>query len=188
MTIKLKTKEGLDFSFDTVDELMEFKNRMDASESLGKDAYGEDIYTGDYVTGLEGNGYAFTDDKVVMEVLGAGESPLFENVNILVKIDGDPTRYNVNSSYFIKLSDNLDEANAKFNEIKGEEEFELLPVGTKVRILSPSCCGDLSAGDVGTITETDIGCSIGLVYSVRVRGGMDGYGWVGRDDVVVVED
>src|SRR5699024_1874325 len=51
-----------------------------------------------------------------MEDLGYGESPLCEEANIQVKIDGDWTGYNVDSSKFIKLSDNLDEAMAKSSD------------------------------------------------------------------------
>src|SRR5699024_2296345 len=89
-------------------------------EPLGKDVNGEDLYEGDYVTGSKENEYAYTGDTEVMEVLGYGESPLCEEANIQVKIGGDWTgyNYNVDSSKFIKLSDNLDEAMAKFNEIK----------------------------------------------------------------------
>lgn len=87
-------------------------------EPLGKDVNGEDLYEGDYVTGSKENEYEYTDDTEVMEVLGYGESPLCEEANIQVKIDGDWTGYNVDSAKFIKLSDNLDEAMAKFNEIK----------------------------------------------------------------------
>lgn len=87
-------------------------------EPLGKDVNGEDLYEGDYVTGSKENEYEYTDDTEVMEVLGYGESPLNEEANIQVKIDGDWIGYNVDSSKFIKLSDNLDEAMAKFNEIK----------------------------------------------------------------------
>ena len=87
-------------------------------EPLGKDVNGEDLYEGDYVTGSKENEYSYTDDTEVMEVLGYGESPLCEEANIQVKIDGDWIGYNVDSSKFIKLSDNLDEAMAKFNEIK----------------------------------------------------------------------
>lgn len=197
MVIKLKTEEGLEFSFDTVDELMDFQKQMGARltsketentsnedtsedendvevgdkvrivssedgtdtpyhylnvgsvgkvvgkkkfggiiveadgrsqcllphhyvklEPLGKDVNGEDLYEGDYVTGSKENEYSYTDDTEVMEVLGYGESPLCEEANIQVKIDGDWIEYNVDSSKFIKLSDNLDEAMAKFNEIK----------------------------------------------------------------------
>ena len=204
MAIKLKTEEGLEFSFDTVAEFMEFKKKMEEEEAskeltsepiedtsddeievpgtepkleagdkvrvvsaedesdtpyhyldvgsvgkvvgkkqfggiivkadgrsqcllphhyvklepLGKDVNGEDLYEGDYVTGSKENEYTYTGDTEVMEVLGYGESPLSEEANIQVKIDGDCTRYNVDSSKFIKLSDNLDEAKAKFNEIK----------------------------------------------------------------------
>lgn len=88
-------------------------------EPLGKDVNGEGLYEGDYVTGSKENEYSYTGDKEVMEVLGYGESPLHEEANIQVKIDGDWTGYNVDSSKFIKLSDNLDEAKEKFKEIKG---------------------------------------------------------------------
>lgn len=158
-------------------------------ESLGKDSNGEDLYEGDFVTGTEGNEYGNTNDKVVMEVLGAGESPLFKEANITVSIVGYEASYRVDSSQFIKLSDNLDEAKAKFDEIKAEGEDELLPIGTEVRMLSHSTCGDLRPGDIGTITDTDEGCFSGLVYSVRVlRGGAGaGHGWVKKEDVEVFE-
>lgn len=198
MTIKVN---GAVFEFDEVSEYLEFAEATglgglaeeDSSgtqlkEPPGKDANGEDLYEGDYVTGSEGNDYAYTNDKVVMEVLGAGKSPIFNGANVSVRIVETPTRYNVDSSKFVKLSDNLDEAKAKFDELKGEGEDELLPVGTKVRLLSPSNCGDLRTGDVGTITYTDIKCSMGLVYSVRVRSGEGGYGWVGIDGVEVVKE
>lgn len=74
------------------------------------------------------------------------------------------------------------------DEINGEVEDDLLPVGTQVKLLSQSFCRDLQPGDVGTITDTDTGCPLELVYSVRVRSGIDGYGWVGRDGVEVVEE
>lgn len=95
-------------------------------ESLGKDANGEDLYKGDFVTGTEGNGYGNTNDKVVMEVLGDGESYFSEKANIKVKIVGYCTEYNVDSTRFIKLSDNLDEAKEKFDEIKGEGEERMI--------------------------------------------------------------
>ena len=274
MAIKLKTKEGLEFSFDTVAEFMEFKKKMDEEEdskeltsepiedtsddeievpgtepkfeagdkvrvvsaedgtetpyhhinigsvvevvsnqsrggvevvedgvhqyllpghfekveSLGKDANGEDLYAGDFVTGINADDYYFANSTVVMEVMGRGISITDEDANIQVRIIGEPNTYGVDSSKFVKLSDNLDEAKDKFDEINGEGESELLPVGTKIRMLRPSNCGDLLTGDVGTITDIDERCPMGLVYSVRVRSGEDGYGWAKREDAEVVED
>ena len=265
MGIKLKTKEGAEFSFDTVAEFMEFKKQIDAEEaskesedeievpesefevevgdkvrivssedgtdtpyhyhdvgsvgkvvslqqygrievavggeiqfllphhyekveSLGKDANGEDLFVGDMVTGINDDDYYFTNSTVDMEVLGEGSSFIDEEANIRVRIIGETNTYDVDSSKFVKLSDNLDEANDKFDDINGEGERKLLPVGTKIRMLRPSTCGDLLTGDVGTITNIDERCPMGLVYSVRVRSGEDGYGWAKREDVEVVEN
>ena len=119
----------------------------------------------------------------------------FEKAIILLKrLNGEKVpqdlldEVRVDSSKFVKLSDDLDEANDKFDDINGEGERKLLPVGTKIRMLRPSNCGDLLTGDVGTITDIDERCPMGLVYSVRVRSGEDGYGWAKREDVEVVED
>ena len=157
-------------------------------EPLGKDANGEDLYAGDFVTGINADDYYFTNSTVVMEVMGRGSSITDEESDIRVRIVGEISTYRVDSSKFVKLSDDLDEANDKFDDINGEGEGELLTVGTKVRLLRPSNCGDLLPGDVGTITDTDEGCPMDFVYSVRVRSGVDGYGWVRREDVEVVED
>lgn len=157
-------------------------------EPLGKDANGEDLFVGDMVTGINADDYYFTNNTVDMEVLGEGSSFTDEEANILVRIIGETNTYSVDSSKFIKLSDDLDEANDKFDDINGEGERKLLPVGTKIRMLRPSNCGDLLTGDVGTITDIDERCPMGLVYSVRVRSGEDGYGWAKREDVEVVED
>lgn len=274
MAIKLKTVEGMEFSFDTVAEFMEFKKKMDEEEAskeltsesiedtsddeievpgtepkleagdkvrvvsaedgtetpyhhinigsvvevvsnqshggvevvedgvhqyllpghfekvepLGKDANGEDLFVGDMVTGINADDYYFTNSTVDMEVLGEGSSFTDAEANILVRIVGELSTYRVDSSKFVKLSDNLDEANDKFDDINGEGERKLLPVGTKIRMLRPSNCGDLLTGDVGTITDIDERCPMGLVYSVRVRSGEDGYGWVKKEDVEVVEN
>ena len=236
MVIKLKTEEGLEFSFDTVDELMEFTKRMNVVtdstpnansyedelkvdvgdkvrivssedesdtpyhyldvgsvgkvvgkknfggiiveaggrsqcllphhyvklEPLGKDVNGEDLYEGDYVTGSKENEYSYTGDTEVMEVLGYGESPLNEEANIQVKIDGDCTRYNVDSSKFIRLSDNFDEAMAKFKEIKGvgparrglveDNEFK---VGDTVRVVGNDFGHSVDLGEVREIKAVD---------------------------------
>lgn len=90
-------------------------------EPIGKDVNGEDLNEGDYVTGSEGNEYLNTNGKVVMEVLGAGKSPLFDEANISVRIIGNSSSYTVDSTKFIKLSDNLDEAKSKFDELNGVE-------------------------------------------------------------------
>lgn len=97
-------------------------DHVEKAVALGKDANGEDLYEGDFVTGSGDSRYFYTDETVVMEVLGDGESVLFKDANILVKIVGNPSDYNVNSSKFIKLSDSLDEAKAKFDELKHVEE------------------------------------------------------------------
>lgn len=157
-------------------------------EPLGKDANGEDLFVGDMVTGINADEYYFTNSTVDMEVLGEGSSFIDEEANILVRIIGETNTYSVDSSKFVKLSDDLDEAKDKFDEINGKGESELLPVGTKVRLLRPSTCGDLLTGDLGTITNIDERCPMGLIYSVRVRSGEDGYGWVKKEDVEVVAD
>lgn len=155
-------------------------------EPLGKDANGEDLFVGDMVTGINADDYYFTNSTVDMEVLGEGSSFTDAEANILVRIVGELSTYRVDSSKFVKLSDNLDEDKAGFGEVKVEDE--LLPIGTKVRLLRHSACECLRPGDVGNITVTDKGCPTKLVYSVRVRDGRDGYGWVKKEDVEVVEN
>ena len=244
MVINLKTEEGMEFSFDTVEELMDFKRQLDADEaskesedeievpeneievpeseievgdkviiassedgtdtpyhyhdvgsvgkvvskqplgrvevevdgetqyllphhyvkveSLGKDANGEDLYEGDFVTGTEDNTYGNTNDKEVMEVLGVGKSDFFEEANILVSIVGYSTSYKVDSSKFIKLSDNLDEAKAKFKEIKGEVptrrglvEDNEYKVGDVVRVIGNSHGHLMTSGEVREIKDVD---------------------------------
>src|SRR5699024_11180220 len=98
-------------------------------ESLGKDANGEDLFVGDMVTGINDDDYYFTNSTVDMEVLGEGSSFIDEEANIRVRIIGETNTYDVDSSKFVKLSDNLDEANDKFDDINGEGERKLLPVG-----------------------------------------------------------
>ena len=87
-------------------------------EPLGKDVNGEDLYEGDYVTGTNADDYYFTNNTVVMEVMGRGISITDEESCIRVRIVGELSAYRVDSTRFIKLSDKLDEAKAKFNEIK----------------------------------------------------------------------
>lgn len=134
-------------------------HHYEKEEPLGKDANGEDLYKGDYVTGSEGNDYAYTNDKVVMEVLGAGESVLFREANINVRIVGHSDGYKVDSSEFVKLSDNLDEAKAKFYGIKGDEgvveaqtEYK---VGDEVRVIGNSHGHLMTSGEVRVITSVD---------------------------------
>lgn len=109
-------------------------------EPIGKDVNGEDLNEGDYVTGSEGNEYLNTNGKVVMEVLGAGKSPLFDEANISVRIIGNSSSYTVDSTKFIKLSDNLDEAKSKFDELNGVELED-----------SPT---EFRTGDIVMVTET----------------------------------
>ena len=87
-------------------------------EPLGKDVNGEDLYEGDYVTGTNADDYYFTNSTVVMEVMGRGISITDEESCIRVRIVGELSAYRVDSTRFIKLSDKLDEAKTKFNEIK----------------------------------------------------------------------
>lgn len=145
MGIKLKTEEGAEFSFDTVAEFMEFKKQIDAEEAsketesaieedasedveepLGKDANGEDLYKGDFVTGTEDNDYGYTNSTVDMEVMGKGSSILDEEANIRVRILGESSTYGVDSSKFVKLSDNHAEDEHEFHTgdiVKATESF-----------------------------------------------------------------
>lgn len=134
-----------------------------AAEPLGKDANGEDLYEGDYVTGLEDNRYSNTDDTVVMEIVGVGESPFSEDVNIQVKIVGDWGRYNVISTEFIKLSDNLDEAKERFDELNG---VELEDSTTEFR------SGDIvrATEDVVGFSGNYIACNAGELLEVQTGG------------------
>ena len=245
MAIKLKTVEGTEFSFDTVEEFMEFKKKMDEEESskedestpdedtsadeeviteepkfevgdkvrivssedgtgtpyhyhdvgsvgkvvslqqygrievevdcetqyllphhyekvepLGKDANGEDLYKGDFVTGTEDNEYYFTNSTVDMEVLGEGSSITDEEANILVRIIGETNTYSVDSSKFLKLSDKLDEAKTKFEEINGEdvevvEDEHEFKVGDKVRVVGNNYGHLVDIGEVREIISVD---------------------------------
>lgn len=237
MAIKLKTEEGFEFSFDTVEELMEFKRQLDADEAskesedeievpenesklevgdkvrivssedgtdtpyhyhdvgsvgkvvslqqygriavevdcetqyllphhyekvepLGKDANGEDLFVGDMVTGINADDYYFTNSTVDMEVLGEGSSFINEEANILVRIIGETNTYSVDSSKFLKLSDKLDEAKTKFEEINGEdvevvEDEHEFKVGDKVRVVGNRARHDVDEGEVREITRVD---------------------------------
>ena len=163
MAINLKTEDGLEISFGTVDEFMEFKKRMDEEEdsketesssdetasepkSLGQDANGEDLYVGDLVTGSEDNEYYYTDSTVDMEVLGEGSSIMNEEANIRVRIIGESDTYGVDSSKFIKLSD------ASEKDLDEETEFK---VGDKVRVVRNRARHDVEAGEVREITRVD---------------------------------
>ena len=236
MAIKLKTKEGLEFSFDTVAEFMEFKKKMDEEEAskeltsepiedtsddeievpgtepkleagdkvrvvsaedgtetpyhhinigsvvevvsnqsrggvevvedgvhqyllpghfekvepLGKDANGEDLFVGDMVTGINADDYYFTNSTVDMEVLGEGSSFIDEEANILVRIIGETNTYSVDSSKFVKLSDDLDEDEHEVPE--KTHEFE---VGDKVRVVGNNYGHLMDIGEVREIKEVD---------------------------------
>ena len=229
MAIKLKTEEGLEFSFDTVAEFMEFKKKMDEEEAskeltsepiedtsddeievpgtepkleagdkvrvvsaedgtetpyhhinigsvvevvsnqsrggvevvedgvrqyllpghfekvepLGKDANGEDLFVGDMVTGINADDYYFTNSTVDMEVLGEGSSFINEEANILVRIIGETNTYSVDSSKFVKLSDDPDE---------DEREFK---VGDTVRVVENSNGHLMSIGELREIKDVD---------------------------------
>ena len=151
-------------------------------EPLGKDVNGEDLYEGDYVTGSKENEYEYTDDTEVMEVLGYGESRLCEEANIQVKIDGDWTGYTVDSSKFIKLSDNFDEAMAKFKEINGEdvevvEDEHEFKVGDKVRVVGNDYGHYMELGELREIKEVDPN-----EPKYNLSGSSCGY-WAGTSDI-----
>ena len=246
MAIKLKTEEGLEFSFDTVAEFMEFKKKMEEEEAseeltsepvedtsddeievpgtepkfeardkvrvvsaedgtetpyhhinigsvvevvskqshggvevvedgvhqyllpghfekvepLGKDANGEDLYEGDFVTGTNADDYYFTNSTVVMEVMGRGISITDEESCIRVRIVGELSAYRVDSTRFIKLSDKLDEAKTKFEEINGEdvevvEDEHEFKVGDKVRVVGNNYGHLVDIGEVREIKSVD---------------------------------
>ena len=188
MVIKLKTEEGLEFSFGTVDELMDFQKQMGArltskeTENTSNEDTSEDendVEVGDkvrIVSSEDGTDipYHYLNVGSVGKVVGKKQFG-----GIVVEADGRSQC--LLPHHYVKLE-------PLGKEDDGEGEGELLTVGTKVRLLSNSICGDLNTGDEGTITDTDEGCPMDFVYSVRVRSGVDGYGWVRREDVEVVED
>lgn len=183
MVIKLKTEEGLEISFDTVEELMEFTQRMnEVTEGKSYEDTSEDengVEVGDKVRIVSSDDgtdtpYHYLNVGSVGKVVGKKQFG-----GIVVEADGRSQC--LLPHHYVKLEPSGKDDN-------GEGEGEFLPVGTKVRLLSNSICGDLNTGDEGTITDTDERCPMGLVYSVRVRSGEDGYGWVRREDVEVVED
>ena len=246
MAIKLTTVEGTEFSFDTVEEFMEFKKKMDEEEAskeltsepiedtsdaeievpgtepkleagdkvrvvsaedgtetpyhhinigsvvevvslqlfgrievvedgvhqyllpghyekvepLGKDANGEDLFAGDFVTGTNADDYYFTNSTVVMEVMGRGISTTDEESCIRVRIVGELSAYRVDSTRFIKLSDKLDEAKTKFEEINGEdvevvEDEHEFKVGDKVRVVGNNYGHLMDIGEVREIKDVD---------------------------------
>ena len=258
MAIKLKTKEGLEFSFDTVAEFMEFKKKMDEEEAskeltsepiedtsddeievpgtepkleagdkvrvvsaedgtetpyhhinigsvvevvsnqsrggvevvedgvhqyllpghfekvepLGKDANGEDLFVGDMVTGINADDYYFTNSTVDMEVLGEGSSFIDEEANILVRIIGETNTYSVDSSKFVKLSDDLDEDEHEVPE--KTHEFE---VGDKVRVVGNNYGHLMDIGEVREIKEVDPN-----EPKYNLSGSSCGY-WAGTSDI-----
>lgn len=262
MAIKLKTEEGLEFSFDTVEELMDFQKHMDAKlaskeegtsedeieipdnepeievgdkvrivssedgtdspyhyhnvgsvgkvvskqhlgrvevdvdgetqyllphhyekvEPLGKDANGEDLYEGDFVTGTNANDYCFTNSTVVMEVMGRGISITDEESCIRVRIVGELSAYRVDSTRFIKLSDKLDEAKTKFEEINGEdvevvEDEHEFKVGDKVRVVGNDYGHYMELGELREIKEVDPN-----EPKYNLSGSSCGY-WAGTSDI-----
>lgn len=190
MAINLKTEDGLEISFGTVDEFMEFKKRMDEEEdsketesssdetasepkSLGQDANGEDLYVGDLVTGSEDNEYYYTNSTVDMEVLGEGSSIMSEEANIRVRIIGESDTYGVDSSKFIKLSD------ASEKDLDEETEFK---VGDKVRVVGNRARHDVEAGEVREITRVD---------SEEPKYNLSKYpcgSWANTEDIELVEE
>lgn len=134
-------------------------------EPLGQDANGEDLYKGDLVTGTEDNDYGYTNSRVDMEVMGEGRSILDEEANIMVRILGKSGTYRVNSSKFIKLTDNL---------VEEEQEFK---VGDLVRVIGNSNGHRAEIGEVLEIKEVD---SIEPKYNLsKVRNGY----WASTSDI-----
>lgn len=134
-------------------------------ESLGKDANGEDLYAGDFVTGTEDNDYGFTNSTVDMEVLGEGSSFIDEEANIRVRIIGDSNTYGVDSSKFVKLSDDLS---------GDEQEFK---VGDKVRVVGNDYGHCMDLGELREIKEVDPN-----EPKYNLSGSSCGY-WAGTSDI-----
>src|SRR5699024_9984712 len=107
---------------------------------------GEDLYVGDLVTGSEDNDYYFTNSTVDMEVLGEGSSIMNEEANIRVRIIGESDTYGVDSSKFIKLSDDSEKDLDEEHEIK---------VGDKLRVVGNRTRHDAEAGEVRQISRVD---------------------------------
>lgn len=145
-------------------------------EPLGKDANGEDLFAGDYVTGTEDNEYYFTNSTVVMEVMGRGISITDEESGIRVRIVGELRAYRVDSTRFVKLSDKLDEAKTKFEEINGEDEHEF-KVGDKVRVVGNDYGHCMELGELREIKEVDLN-----EPKYNLSGSSCGY-WAGTSDI-----
>ena len=123
-----------------------------AAEPLGKDANGEDLYEGDYVTGTEANPYGITNSDAICEVVS------YSGVRV-IHSDGVRDRHcegeyfgRIDLEEFVKLSDNLDEAKAKFDELNGVEVED-----------SPA---DFREGDLVAIKES-FGDSFGDVAKIN---------------------
>lgn len=151
-------------------------------EPLGKDANGEDLYEGDFVTGTNANDYCFTNSTVVMEVMGRGISITDEESCIRVRIVGELSAYRVDSTRFIKLSDKLDEAKTKFEEINGEdvevvEDEHEFKVGDKVRVVGNDYGHYMELGELREIKEVDPN-----EPKYNLSGSSCGY-WAGTSDI-----
>lgn len=151
-------------------------------EALGKDANGEDLYAGDYVTGTVDNDYGYTNSTVVMEVMGRGISITDEESGIRVRIVGELSAYRVDSTRFVKLSDKLDEAKTKFEEINGEdvevvEDEHEFKVGDKVRVVGNDYGHYMELGELREIKEVDPN-----EPKYNLSGSSCGY-WAGTSDI-----
>lgn len=96
--------------------------KLKRAEPLGKDANGEDLFEGDYVTGVEDSQYSITSPNAICEVESDSVVKLIQTTDEIFesRYEGESFAH-IDLKDFVKLSDNLDEAKAKFDELNGEE-------------------------------------------------------------------
>lgn len=166
MAINLKTEEGMEFSFDTVEELMDFKRQLDADEA-SKESEDEievpenesKLEVGDkvrIVSSEDGTGwpYHYHDVGSVGKVVSKQD---FGRIEVEV---GGETQYLL-PRHYVKLSDKLDEAKTKFEEINGEdvevvENEQEFKVGDKVRVVGNDYGHWMELGELREIKEVDL--------------------------------
>lgn len=177
MGIKLKTEEGLEFSFDTVKELMDFKKKLDAEESskepestFEKDSSEDEIKVevGDkvrIVSSEDGTDtpYHYHDVGSVGKVVS-----LQQYGRVEVEID-NRTQYLL-SHHYEKLEIQGD---------AGEHEFK---VGDKVEVVGNRARHDVDEGEVREITRVD---------SEEPKYNLSKYScgsWANTEDIELVEE
>ena len=189
MVIKLETKEGLEFSFDTVAEFMEFKKKMDEEEA-SKELTSEPIEdTSDdeiEVPGTEPKLEA--GDKVRVVSAEDGTETPYHHINIGsvvevvssqshggVEVVEDGVHQYLLPGHFEKVEPLGKDANGEDVEVvENEQEFK---VGDKVRVVGNNYGHCMELGELREIKEVDPN-----EPKYNLSGSSCGY-WAGTSDI-----